>query len=238
MKIGILSDIHGNFHALQAVEEDMTQEQIEKVWCLGDIINYGAFPNECCLWITKNCSQVILGNHELMLLELAEVDSATVNECLIWTKKVIDSEFIKFFKKCSLIQIVKNTTLVHDNPTAPGSATYITDTTTATAYLLKPGTDICFFGHTHISIGYRLSSIGAEVIRKTPFKVNNGRFLINPGSVGQPRDRNPSASYLIYDTKNRSVKTKRVSYNTQAAAKSIIEAGLPPIMAARILKGV
>lgn len=238
MKIGIISDIHANLHALQAVISDMEKEQIEEVWCLGDIINYGAFPNECCSWVMNNCSVSILGNHELMLLGYAEVDSPVVNECLNWTKKTISPRWIEYIKTLPLVYKNQNISIVHDNPLTPGSMIYILDNATATKSLLKQETDICFFGHTHIPIGYKLSSIGAETIKISYFSVKEGRFLINPGSVGQPRDNNPKASYGIYDSEEKNIKIKRIEYDVKAAAKSILEAGLPPIMAARLIKGI
>ncbi|OMH40879.1 metallophosphoesterase [Desulfurobacterium indicum] len=236
MKIGIISDIHANLHALESIAKDMDSEGIEEVWCLGDTINYGAFPNECCQWVTENVSNYILGNHELMLLGLASVENRYVNECLEWTKIVIKEKYIEYFASKSVINSLADITLVHDNPLSPGSMKYILTREDAEKVLLKSRAHICFFGHTHIPIGYRLSTIGAEVIKTPTYTIDSRKHLVNPGSVGQPRNGLPLASYIIFE--GNTLILKRIEYNVKEAAKAIIEANLPTIMAARLLKGI
>ncbi|WP_457570124.1 metallophosphoesterase family protein [Desulfurobacterium sp.] len=236
MKIGIISDIHANLHALEAIAKDMDSEGIEEVWCLGDTVNYGAFPNECCHWVIENVSNYILGNHELMLLGLASVENRYVNECLEWTKRVIKEKYIEYFASKSVIKHLDDITLVHDNPLSPGSMRYILTREEAEEVLLKSTAHICFFGHTHVPIGYRLSTIGAEIIKTPTYVIDSRKHLINPGSVGQPRDGIPLASYIIFE--NNTLTLKRLEYNVKEAAKAIIEANLPTIMAARLLKGI
>ncbi|WP_297447098.1 metallophosphoesterase family protein [Desulfurobacterium sp.] len=236
MKIGIISDIHANLHALEAVAKDMDLEGIDEVWCLGDTINYGAFPNECCQWVIENVSSYILGNHELMLLGLASVENRYVNACLKWTKQVIREDYIEYFATKSVIKIFDDVTLVHDNPLSPGSMRYILTRGEAEEVLLKSTAHVCFFGHTHIPIGYRLSTVGAEIIKTPVYTIDSRKHLINPGSVGQPRDGMPLASYIVLQ--DNTLRLKRIKYDVKGAAKAIIEANLPTIMAARLLEGV
>ncbi|WP_457568382.1 metallophosphoesterase family protein [Desulfurobacterium sp.] len=235
-KIAVVSDIHANLHALNAVARDMNLMGVEEVWCLGDTVNYGAFPNECCRWVRENVSIYILGNHELMLLGLASVENRYVNECLNWTKENIDATWIEYFSTKSVIYHHKDITLVHDNPLSPGSMKYILTREDAEIALLKMNSRLCFFGHTHIPIGYRLSTVGAEIIRTPNYSIDLRKHLLNPGSVGQPRDGIPLASYAIFE--ENTVTIRRVKYDIKSAARAIIDANLPSVMAARLLKGV
>jgi len=238
MKVGIIADIHGNWHALAEVIKELEKEKVDEVWCLGDAIGYGVFPNECLDWIRKNCKHFILGNHELALLNLVdpEVLNSYAATSIKWTKKVISDENLEFLTSKGLQAIFDNYHLVHDSPSFPGSMEYITDLKGAYRNLIKQARPVCFFAHTHKPIVYKLECGVPEVIRATTINISNGRFLINPGSVGQPRNGTPDASFLILD--DNTVYFKKVKYDVKSAAKSILKAGLPEYLAARILVGV
>jgi predicted phosphodiesterase len=238
MKIAIISDIHSNLDALKAVSRDIEIECVDQIWCLGDIVGYGAYPNECIKWVEENASKTVLGNHELGVLSMADLDQFNpyARETIVWTKKTLSDESVDFLSSLSLQAFTDNCQLVHDTPDNPGSMVYITDERLAYKALISQKRRICFFGHTHIPATFKLTSAGAETIKNRTLLALSGRYLINPGSVGQPRDRNPDASYIIFDGER--VSFKRVPYDTKKAAKSIIEAGLPEFLAARLLVGV
>lgn len=238
MKVGIIADIHGNLHALEAVEKALEKENVEEVWCLGDVVGYGAFPNECLEWVKGNAKRFVLGNHELAVLGF--VDLSLLNdyarEAIAWTKKVLREDFRQFLLEAKIQDFTEKVQLVHDTPQSPGSMEYILNKSQAYRALINQQRDVCFFAHTHIPAAYSLAA--GEVVEidvSSSFTVD-GRMLINPGSVGQPRNSNPRASAIIYE--GDLVRYLKVEYDTKAAAKSILKAGLPEFLAARLILGV
>ena len=240
MKVAVISDIHGNIHALEAVEKRLSELGVDDVWCLGDTVGYGAFPNQCIEWVKRNCSIVLLGNHELALLGF--VDTSLLNDyarkAIEWTKEVITDENVEFLKNLGIQHLTDCCQLVHDTPESPGSMNYILTKREAYGALLSQQRNVCFFGHTHISVAYRLLSSTVDKLSLYTLSVDAGRYLINPGSVGQPRDNDPRASFGIFDTEALRFSLYRVEYNTKAAAREILRAGLPDYLAARLILGV
>ncbi len=237
MRVGIIADIHSNLHALKAVEEKLEQEKVDEVWCLGDIVGYGAFPNECLEWIFKNCSKVVLGNHELTILGFIPLESLNdfAAESLKWTRERVERRFLEKLLATEIQTVINSVQLVHDTPESPGSMVYILNEAQAYKALISQSREVCFFGHTHLPAIYTLKGGNCISIRTKRVNVAKGRFLINPGSVGQPRDGNPKASLIIYE--NGNVEFHRVEYEVKEAAKAILKAGLPKFLAARLLMG-
>ncbi len=240
MKIGVISDVHGNIHALWAVEKKLAELNVDEVWCLGDTVGYGAFPNQCVEWVRKNCSVVLLGNHELALL--GYVDVFLLNDyaraAIEWTKGVITEENLGFLKTLGVQYLTVCCQLVHDTPESPGSMVYLLDRESIYKALLSQQRRICFFGHTHIPAAYRLLSSTVDRLDVRSLNFGAGRYLVNPGSVGQPRDRDSRASFGVFDSEGEGFTLCRVEYNTRAAAREILRAGLPDYLAARLILGV
>ena len=240
MKIAIVSDIHGNIHALKAVEKRLAELNVENVWCLGDTVGYGAFPDQCVEWVRENCSVVLLGNHELALLGF--VDPFLLNDyarwAIDWTKKVISPDKLEFLRELGVQYFTECCQLVHDTPESPGSMDYVLTKEDAYRALLSQQRDVCFFGHTHIPAAYRLLSSTVDRLSVYSLSICAGRYLINPGSVGQPRDNDPRASFGIFDPEENRFSLYRVEYDTKAAAREILRAGLPEYLAARLILGV
>ena len=238
MKIAIISDIHSNLEALTAVSRDIEIECVDQIWCLGDIVGYGANPNECISWVRENVSRSVLGNHELGVLNMVDLElfNSYARTSILWTRSILTDESLDTLSNLPIQAFQNSSQLVHDTPESPGSMLYITDRELAYRALLSQKRRLCFFGHTHVPAIYRLTSAGAEMIGGRTAIISGSRHLINPGSVGQPRDRNPDASYLIFDGER--VTLKRVPYDRKSAAKAIIDAGLPEFLAARLLVGV
>jgi len=238
MKVGIIADIHSNIHALKAVEAALAKENVEEVWCLGDTVGYGAFPNECLEWVKNNVKRFVIGNHELAVLGF--VDLNFLNEyaktAIKWTKEVLKEEFREFLLNAKIQDFTNGFQLVHDTPKSPGSMEYILSKEDAYLALIKQQRDVCFYAHTHIPAAYSL--LGGDAIEidvSSPFTVE-GRMLINPGSVGQPRNGDPRSSFIVY--KNGYVRYVKIEYDTKSAAKAILKAGLPEFLAARLILGV
>ncbi len=237
MRIGIIADIHSNLHALQAVEAELERKKVDEVWCLGDIIGYGAFPNECLKWVFNNCSKVILGNHELAILGFIPFENLNdyAAESLKWTREKINKVYVEKLLATEIQTITDGIQLVHDTPESPGSMVYILNESQAYKALISQTGEICFFAHTHLPTIYTLKGGSCISIKVTKANITKGRFLINPGSIGQPRDGNPKASFIIYE--NGTIEFHRVEYNVKEAARAILKAGLPKFLAARLLVG-
>ncbi len=240
MRIAIISDVHGNIHALKAVEKRLSEIGVDDVWCLGDTVGYGAFPNQCIDWIRRNCSVVLLGNHELALLGFVDVSLLNdyARKAIEWTKGVITEENLGFLKGLGVQHFTDCCQLVHDTPGSPGSMEYILTKEDAYRALLYQQRNLCFFGHTHIPAAYRLLSSTVDRLNVYSLSVDAGRYMINPGSVGQPRDRDPRAAFGVFDTEFMRFVLYRVEYDTKTAAREILRAGLPDYLAARLILGV
>lgn len=238
MRIAVLGDIHGNIHALKAVEQVLSAERVEEVWCLGDSVGYSPFPNECLDWLKNNVSRFVLGNHELAVLGFVDLELLNdyARKGIEWTRKVLKDEYREFLMGAKIIDFTDCCQLVHDTPESPGSMKYILSKEDAFKALISQQRDFCFFAHTHLPVAYSLSAGEVEEYDISSSLFLDGKFLLNPGSVGQPRDNDPRASFLIFYGDR--VRWFRVEYDVKAAARAILEAGLPKFLAARLLLGV
>jgi len=240
MRYGILSDIHGNLEALEAVIQSCTHQGVRQFFCLGDVVGYGANPNECVLRLKALKSVCITGNHDWAVI--GKFNTSTFNDfakkAVLWSQQNISDETLEFLNSLSLIYNHDEFVLVHGSLDQPEQFFYIQDIsdTGDTFYLMKQ--KLCFIGHTHIPQIYikrgENVSLGAD---QTIHLERNVKYIINIGSVGQPRDGNPQAAYCIYDPDLERIEIKRVAYNVSLAGRKIIEAGLPEMLARRLTIG-
>lgn len=241
MRIAIISDIHSNLPALESVLAKGAEMKIEMWYCLGDIVGYGPFPNECIELIRKHCPVVVKGNHDSGLLGETSVDDFNnLGQAAIkWTKKQITPENFDYLKQLPLISILDKITLVHASPAEPEQWTYVFTVRTAQDSFAAFTTDLCFIGHTHVPviIGEDMSINTYQPLPNDSDQPKN-RFLINVGSVGQPRDGNPHAAFGVLDTADWSYELIRVEYDVEKTATSITKAGLPGALAKRLVQGV
>jgi predicted phosphodiesterase len=244
LKIGIISDIHGNAEALQVVLNEL--KDVDKIVCLGDIIGYGADPEYCIEKIRELDIPCIKGNHEGALT--GELDLNYFNDyarrAIEWTKKKLkEQDFIYLSRLGKKITIYQDVLGVHGSPRQP-LWEYILDEQTAEEVFISFDFRIYFIGHSHISgyftfnrknkaVNYNNALYGAEIKIK-----QNNSYIINCGSVGQPRDRNPQASFAIFDTDNFIVNIKRVDYPIYKAQEKINKANLPKFLAERLALGI
>jgi predicted phosphodiesterase len=245
MRYGIISDIHGNLEALQRVLEEL--EDVDEVICLGDIVGYGANPNECCQLVRERCSLIMMGNHDAAVVGLMDLRwfNAVAAEALLWTRSQLSEENINFLSSLQTVKRVDNLFLtVHGSLRYPIEE-YIFDELTAYGSMRKMPEDIrlCFFGHTHVAEAYskRLNEKSVSRIdmsRGGKLRISSDEvYLINCGSVGQPRDGNSMAGFGIYDVESNEVEVKRIMYDIETAARKILRAGLPPLLAQRLFLG-
>ncbi|MBO0682355.1 MAG: metallophosphoesterase family protein [Candidatus Dormibacteraeota bacterium] len=233
MKVALLSDIHANRHALEAVLEDLPA--VDDVICLGDVVGYGGDPKACVDVLRMAGWVTLAGNHDRACTDPTILgwfnDQAA--EALRWTIEVLDADRLQWLAELPDQAAQDAVLLVHGSPREP-TYEYVLDDRVAAANLDLLGPRVCFHGHTHIP-GLFWDSDG--MVR---FDYDVGAFqlrrpqLVNPGSVGQPRDGNPDASYLIWDTEAGSVDFRRVAYDREAAKWAILDAGLPPRFAYRL----
>lgn len=245
MRIALLSDIHGNLQALRATLEDVHACRADRIVCLGDAIGYGADPDACAALLRGHEAATVLGNHDAAVI--GKFDAARFNPvaraAIAWTGKVIRLETKEWLLSLPLKWCGGDYTLVHGSLDRPDDFPYVRDAASARACLDAVPFPPLFFGHTHKPAIWRLDT-GRAVSEPVPATPGTWRVpeacacALNPGSVGQPRDGDPSARWLLYDTASRLASWRRVDYDRTEAARRIRAAGLPESLAERLFTGL
>jgi len=241
MKAAVISDIHSNLEALQAVLKDIKKRRIKKILCLGDLVGYGANPNECIDLCLKESDLIIAGNHDWAAIGKADIGrfNPMAAEAIRWTKKRLTDSSLEKLKTLPLTEKLGDLFLAHASPNNPSEWNYLTSFTDfQEAFGLFAG-KICFIGHTHIpGAAFQDANSYTDIIRETLFPlIEKRRFIINVGSVGQPRDLDPRACYAIYDGNTNALEIIRIEYNIPLTEQKIMDAGLPEILAQRLSLG-
>ena len=239
MRIAVLSDVHANLSALEAVRGDLPE--VDQVWVLGDIVGYGPQPNEVIAALQEMGARSVLGNHDGAAI--GTVDAAYFNpdarNAIEWTAGAIDDNARSYLATLPEVRCDGDLTAVHGSPRDP-IWEYITSSAIAAANFDSFETSLCLFGHTHLPAVYRLVDGAVEALPGLPGEVLSlagGRALLNPGSVGQPRDGDPRAAWLELDTEGWTARYHRVPYDVAGAAEAILAAGLPSGLAERLGAG-
>jgi diadenosine tetraphosphatase ApaH/serine/threonine PP2A family protein phosphatase len=236
----IVSDIHGNLEALEAVLADLDRVRPESIVCLGDFVGYGASPNECIERLRPRIEAAVVGNHDLAAcgrIELAyfNADAAAAAR---WTDARLTPEHHAYLEGLPYEAPWRDALLVHAAPGEPAGWRYVLSTQDALAELSACDTDLCFIGHSHYPGAFDRGPAQVRYTREAGLAMTPGhRYLVNVGSVGQPRDGDPRAAYLIYDEGARTLRHVRVEYDVESAMRRILEAGLPPFLAERLQWG-
>jgi predicted phosphodiesterase len=241
MRYGIFSDVHSNLEALEAVLAAYRQAAIDKYLCVGDIVGYAANPRECIEKVRSLVSTSVAGNHDWACSGLFSSDyfNPLAAKAVIWTKDKLDAQEGYFLKSLKLTFSNQDLTLVHATLNDPAAFSYLRSIqfTSPTFELLESA--LCFVGHTHVpGVFIQNQDKSIDYFEGEILKLEkNKKYIVNTGSVGQPRDGNPQASYCIYDTDKKTLWIKRRDYDFKAAGKKIIAAGLPEFLAARLAVG-
>jgi predicted phosphodiesterase len=241
LRIAVISDIHANWHALEAVLADIDGEQPDEVWCLGDLVGYGPQPNRCTTEAARRSEICLAGNHDLGVigkLDLSDFspDAATTAR---WTIDVLEDEPRQFLESLEPTGERGGLQLFHGSPRDPVWE-YVLSEPAARAALEVTTADILLVGHSHIPIALRLQDgmlAGGLAKGGSDIDVDTGRWLLNPGSVGQPRDGDARAAYLLLDLDRRHAHFRRVPYDVEATQAEIREHGLPEELALRLAGG-
>lgn len=240
MKYGFFSDVHGNLEALQAVLKSMERNGVEQIFFLGDAVGYGPDPNECAAIIDGIAGVKLAGNHDHAVLGKTDITNFNdrAKKAIEWTRKNITVETRKILEKFQLTYQFSDFFLVHSTPNNPEEWDYILDFFSALDAFSNFTQQICLIGHSHSPLCWK-DEDGVSSIIGTQFKIRTGvRYIINVGSVGQPRDGDNRACYVIYDDETRQITFKRVVYDFTITQEKMRKAGLPDRLIERLALGI
>ncbi len=243
MKYGIIADIHSNLEALKSVLKALKDKGVDEYICAGDIVGYGADPEVCMQIVREVCNVTVAGNHDHGAIGLLNLDyfNPEAKKAILWTEEQLNEEERTYLKNLELIQKAGDSLVVHATPLSPQEWNYINSTFTANQNFKEFEEKVCFVGHSHIPVVFSMDidEGRCKYAFDTKIHIADGqRYIINVGSVGQPRDKNPLASFAVYDTGTSEVEIYRVEYDVETAQKKIIDAGLPRGLAFRLSSGV
>jgi predicted phosphodiesterase len=245
LRAAVLSDIHSNRHALEAVLAAVDEAGVDQVWCLGDMVGYGAEPDACTALVRERCSICLVGNHDLALLGALDIStfSETAAAAVEWTRVNVDEETLEFLGGLEPVASQNGVGLFHASPRDPVWE-YVLSSDQAEAGFEAQEERVGLIGHSHIALFFvrapgarRGQAQGAQAGDGAEIEVAEGDWLLNPGSVGQPRDGDPRAAWLELDTERWLARYHRVSYDVEGAASAILAAGLPSALAERLEVG-
>lgn len=245
MRIGIFSDVHANLAALETVVEELQKHSIDTYICLGDVVGYGASPNECCDIVRDLTSVVIMGNHDAAVSGRMDYsfyyDQA--KQALDWTNEVCREDNIEWLRELPYLSPQKDIDVLysHGSPINPEEFNYIFNMEQAReAYQYRDELQqVTFIGHSHLCRVFAFSNDG--VVQMVPGHIDlepDKQYIISVGSVGQPRDYDPRAAYAVFDTESRSFEQYRVEYDINLSAKRVYEARLPDAFGKRLFVGI
>jgi diadenosine tetraphosphatase ApaH/serine/threonine PP2A family protein phosphatase len=241
MRVAVVSDIHSNLHALEAALTAIEAEAPDELWCLGDLVGYGARPNECCAAIAERADLCLAGNHDLVVLGTLDMDdfAGEAAAAAQWTRGVLDEDARNFLAPLEPQAKREGVALYHASARDPVWEYVLSDE--AAWWTFQATTEpLVLVGHSHVplTISFDADALnggvaddGAEV------ELSGKRWLLNPGSVGQPRQGDPRAAYLLLDLDAQHTSFRRVEYDVERTQREIREAGLPELLAARLALG-
>lgn len=238
-RYAVFGDIHSNWEALSAVLKDAASQDVSGYACVGDIVGYNASPIECLEKVRDLNCLCVRGNHDHYCSHNENLGNFHPLAAIVinWTRGKLSDEQKKWLGNLPYLKNSENMTLVHATLDMPEKWAYIFDDLDAMTNFNYQLTPLCFHGHTHIPIVFR-NSERVETIALSRMKLERGhKYFVNVGSVGQPRDGNPFAAYVIYDSAAKEIELRRVEYDIETAQAKIIDAGLPKWLAERLVLG-
>ena len=245
MQFLILSDLHANWHALEAVLAN-GEGQYRSIVCCGDVVGYNPNPARVLEWTRTHCASVIRGNHDKAVSGIEDLEwfNDVAKASALWTMGVLDAQQLNYLRELPQgPSILPEFQIWHGSPVDEDE--YVTTPQEAAPRFAEFGAPLAFFGHTHLQGGFFSKYGRVGIIPQVPKERTESVFQIepdvlymfNPGSVGQPRDRDPRAAYAIYDSENRTVALRRVEYPVKETAEEIRDAGLPDVLGLRLFLG-
>lgn len=242
MRYLILSDIHANLEALEAVMAD-AEGLFDSILCLGDLVGYGPDPNAVVAWVREACSVVIRGNHDKAAVwpEVLRYFNPVARTAAEWTHSNLEETHKDYLRNLTIGPAVVDDKFLIVHGSLADEDAYVITVEDAGNHLSHVGHGLIFFGHTHVQGGFfraQDSQLVKEISASELLQVSDGgAFLINPGSVGQPRDENWKAAYAVYDSQLNQVEYRRCAYDLATTQRKITEAGLPLMLSERLSLG-
>ncbi|MGJ8676543.1 MAG: metallophosphoesterase family protein [Akkermansiaceae bacterium] len=238
LKTAIFSDIHANFNALEAVIKDAQSQNVQNFACLGDIVGYGPNPSDCIAAMQEINCVCVKGNHDDDASNDRNLENLNKQAklSLEWTRKSLSDSQKSWLAQLPYQRRLGRNMLVHSSITKPETWEYVRNRFDAEVAMLNQQTPICFFGHTHVPVTYVKKGNSVTKLTDTDIELSpDEKYLINVGSVGQPRDGIAKACYAIFDREKRTISLRRVSYDIQSVVKEIDNLGLPSELGARLI---
>jgi len=241
MRVAVISDIHANLHALEAVLAALAAEPPDEVWCLGDLVGYGPKPNECCALVEARASVCLSGNHDLAVVGTIDLDefSGDAATAAAWTRGVLEDDARAFLSGLEPAGKAADVALFHGSARDPVWE-YILSDAAAAATLLLTEEPLVLVGHSHAALEVSFRDMGLDgglAPDGTTLELAGARWVLNPGSVGQPRDGDPRAAYLVLDSDARRASFHRVAYDIERTQAEMRAAGLPEQLSERLSMG-
>ncbi len=243
MRACVISDIHGNLHALDAVLAAVADEAPDEIWCLGDLVGYGPRPNACCRIVAKEAAFSLVGNHDLAVIGTIDLDgfSDDAAESARWTQSVLDEDARAYLAGLEPLGVREEAGLYHASPVDPVWE-YIMSAEAAAAAIVTAPERLVLVGHSHLALTFALADgrlVGGLAPDGTELDLSAAdRWILNPGSVGQPRDGDPRAAFLVLDLGEGRATYRRVPYPVETTQRELRDRGLPEVLATRLEVGL
>ncbi|MDQ3632808.1 MAG: metallophosphatase family protein [Actinomycetota bacterium] len=242
MRVAVLSDIHGNRHALEAVLEEVATSGATDLWCLGDVVGYGADPNDCVALVADNTALCLAGNHDLAVTGELSLDEFSRGAALAarWTQEVLTRDGVDFLTALASQAEAGPVGLYHASPRDPVWEYVLSALLAELCFDAQPQR-VALVGHSHVALSFvrpeGRPATGEKRLAGDVMDLSTGEWLLNPGSVGQPRDGDPRAAWLLLDTEAWRAEWRRTPYDVAGAAAAIRKARLPESLAERLEYG-
>ncbi len=243
MRIAIISDVHSNYEALTAVLDHCKFNRVHRYICLGDVVGYGAEPNRCCELIREHCSVTLMGNHDAAVIGAMDTEHyyPAARQALFWTREQLSRENFEWLYGLPYTYEYDNLGFYHSAPIMPSGFIYAVAQEVAQAHLkvYDRMKEFTFVGHSHLTTQFLLSNRRVKDMTGKPASGQSERkWIINVGSVGQPRDQDARACFGIFDTDGQTFEHVRIAYDVESSAARIIRAGLDQKFANRLFVGL
>lgn len=245
MRVAAITDIHANLAALEAALAAIDAVEPEEVWCLGDVVGYGAEPDACADLVRERCDLCLAGNHDLAVLGALDVAdfSPSAAEAVLWTREHVAERTLELLRELEPRGRRAGIGLFHGSPRDPVWEYLLSGEQAGECFDVQ-AERVGLVGHSHVALfftrpagGGRGEVRGGQAGDGASLELGDGAWLLNPGSVGQPRDGDPRAAWLELDTERQTARFHRVPYEIERAAEAIVAAGLPPRLGERLFAG-
>jgi diadenosine tetraphosphatase ApaH/serine/threonine PP2A family protein phosphatase len=239
MRVAVISDIHGNDHALTAVLEKVDAAAPDELWCLGDVVGYGPAPNECCAVLERRTDLCVVGNHDLVVVERLAIDEFNndARTAAVWTQGVLQPEWREWLSSLEPEARREGVGLFHASARDPVWE-YVLSPDAAAGSFQATDEPVILVGHSHVALALDDRLDGGQAPDKREIDLSTRRWLLNPGSVGQPRDGDPRAAWLLLDTDRKFAEFHRVAYPIEKTQSAMRAVGLPEALTSRLAHGI